>query len=252
MIKNNTIFNEVTIDDVLSDIRQNTYSKFNNNPQLQQSATNSVNPSDQLMNIPTPDMQNIPGIPQNQMQQMDTGVDTGQYAPNYPATDTFTDYSQSPPTNAGSDSGYYNQLDPDIQNMLYQQQQSQMMSNPNYVSPVSDPNIPLPEAMPLGAMDVLGLGGLNISDIGKMLLLKKIYQKLIHINNLLKNFSNTEFKTARDVTTEALEYFDVIINNIDQFKDKLNDIIITFFSLFRTIVFSIKHELENLKKDDKY
>lgn len=109
-------------------------------------------------------------------------------------------------------------------------------TDPSTAAPV-DPNTGMMDpnmAMGGGMMDPMSAGLLGLpepldpSSIGKMYILKKIYSRLLSVDENLSYLSSEKFEDVRKSVSEAIDHFQNVIANFDQFKDKLDEIIILF------------------------
>jgi len=134
--------------------------------------------------------------------------------------------------------------------------------DPNAAMPAADPNAampPDPNAMPPGG-DPNAMGGmppgmdpnamgmaepeekLDPTQIGQVYIMKKIYARLLAVDDNLNQFSGDEYEELKERCTEAIELFQSVVTNFDQFKDKLDDII----ALFQKLLTNFVKKLEGL------
>lgn len=84
----------------------------------------------------------------------------------------------------------------------------------------------------------------QLSTVDKVYRLKKIYAKLIAISRLLEYHSDSKFDNLRNEVLEAIDLFHIIVSNFDSFKDKIDDIIKSYYKLLKSSI----DELERLSK----
>lgn len=84
----------------------------------------------------------------------------------------------------------------------------------------------------------------QLSTVDKVYRLKKIYAKLIAISRLLEYHSDEKFDDLRNEVLEAIDLFHIIVSNFDSFKDKIDDIIKSYYKLLQSSI----EELERLSK----
>jgi len=84
----------------------------------------------------------------------------------------------------------------------------------------------------------------QLSVVDKVYRLKKIYAKLIAISRILDYHSDSKFDALRDEILEAIDLFHILVSNFDSFKDKIDDIIKSYYKLLQTAI----EELEKLSK----
>ncbi len=87
-----------------------------------------------------------------------------------------------------------------------------------------------------GEMGDMGLGmedptkqTLTSSEIGKVFELKKIYARLISIESHLSSTTDTSLLQMRGIVAQAMELFETVIANFEQYKEQINEIIVTFY-----------------------
>lgn len=85
----------------------------------------------------------------------------------------------------------------------------------------------------------------QLSVVDKVYRLKKIYSKLIAISRILDYHSDIKFDDLRDEILEAIDLFHIVISNFDSFKDKIDDIIKSYYKLLQNSI----EELERLSKE---
>ena len=91
--------------------------------------------------------------------------------------------------------------------------------------------------------------------LGKVYELKKIYARLASVESFLNDVSEPILLKLRNFVSEAIELFQLMLNNVDIFKDKLDDIIVLYYK-FLSIVYELlrrfhEREAEEDKKQDK-
>lgn len=87
----------------------------------------------------------------------------------------------------------------------------------------------------------------QLSTVDKVYRLKKIYAKLIAISRLLEYHSDPKFDVLRNEVLEAIDLFHIIVSNFDSFKDKIDDIIKSYYKLLQTSI----EELDKLSKNQE-
>jgi hypothetical protein len=65
--------------------------------------------------------------------------------------------------------------------------------------------------------------------LGRIYELKKIYSRLTSIESYLGNESTPELLEIRNLVSKSIELFEIISSNFDSYKEKLDDIIITYY-----------------------
>ncbi len=100
--------------------------------------------------------------------------------------------------------------------------------------------------------DQMGMGGEEIEiSIGRIFEMKKIYSKLLAIDKLLDHYSDIRLDDLKQKIMEALDLFHIISLNLDKFEQKIDGIIVDFYSFikesieeFSSIVVVIKREAD--------
>ena len=98
-----------------------------------------------------------------------------------------------------------------------------------------------------GGEDMMGIGGLgglgteeeegpkSPEEVGKIYELKKIHARLVSIESYLSGSSDVKLLKLRNYVSQAIELFQTLIQNADLFQDKMNDIIVTFYSFLESV-----------------
>lgn len=117
----------------------------------------------------------------------------------------------------------------------------------------------IPGEMPaeeMSAEEMPGMGieeePLEISEIGRIYELKKIYTRLTSIESYLSLSSDTILLKLRNSVSQALDLFETLISNIDSYKDDLDNIIIMFYK-FLDVVYALLKKYYDIKtaEDEK-
>jgi hypothetical protein len=122
-----------------------------------------------------------------------------------------------------------------------------------------DPNDP--NAM--SGMNGMGMGGMlgqdNIDpmtglpqktdqEIGRIYELKKIFSRLVSIESFLSVSSDDNILKLREYVVKAIELFKILIDNVNSFKDKIDDIIIMFYQFLKRVYIILKKYYDYLEK----
>jgi hypothetical protein len=133
--------------------------------------------------------------------------------------------------------------DPSQQDPNSMQAQNQpMQQDPNTQVGQGDPNAMMGQD-PYGGMG--GAVALTPEEIGRIFELKKIYARLLAIDQHLSFSADEVPLQLREYVSKAVELFETLISNIDTFKDQLDDIIVMFYK-FIEYVYNI---INNYYKD---
>jgi len=122
----------------------------------------------------------------------------------------------------------------------------------------TNPNTINTDMTATGVNDPMAMGGmpgmmqpLSLSEIGKIYTLKQIYEKLLSIQEILQDHNSEAINKVKDSIDQAIEMFQLVINNKDQYKDKMNDIITKFYRYLEKLVFVINNYFKE-KNKNKY
>jgi len=106
------------------------------------------------------------------------------------------------------------------------------------------PGEPPPAADPAAAgMDPMA-GGMGApadegpkspEEVGRVYELKKIHSRLVAIEAHLSSCSSEDLLKLRGYVSKAVELFDSLISNVELYKDKLPDIIVTYYSFLESV-----------------
>ena len=111
--------------------------------------------------------------------------------------------------------------------------------------PPQEENVQEPPAqeppMEGGEMPDDGMGGegmegeISLEDVGKMYELKQIHYRLIAVRNHLEIFVEEEFDEVKNSLTKAIDLFEVVIDNYDKYKHKIDEIIVMYYKFIQDV-----------------
>jgi hypothetical protein len=78
-------------------------------------------------------------------------------------------------------------------------------------------------------------------ELGRIYELKKIYARLTSIESYLGNESSQELLEIRNLVSKSIELFEVISANFDSYKDKLDEIIVTYYKFIMEVYTEVKN-----------
>ena len=92
---------------------------------------------------------------------------------------------------------------------------------------------------------------LTSSQIGKIYELKKIYSRLASVETLLSRTTNEEMLEVRKLVGQSIDLFEVVISNFPQYKDKVDEIIVTYYEFLDSVYGSLKTYFAEMSKEGK-
>ncbi len=108
----------------------------------------------------------------------------------------------------------------------------------------------------MGGMDA-GMGGmggmgeqeekLTSSQIGRLYELKKIYSRLSSVETYLSRATDQSILELRRYVAQSIDLFEVVISNYDQFKDRVDDIIVQFYEFLNVVYGSLRKYYKEMK-----
>jgi len=81
----------------------------------------------------------------------------------------------------------------------------------------------------MGGMGEEDEGPQDLTEVGRRFELKKIYTRLVAIQAHLNTATDEELIDIRNFVSQALNLFKVLINNIDLYKEKIDEVLIVFY-----------------------
>lgn len=92
---------------------------------------------------------------------------------------------------------------------------------------------------------------LSVEEIGRVYELKKIYKRLLSIETYLSNTSDLKLLYIRKTVSKAIEIFDIISSNIEQYIEKIDDIIVLYYRFLLVCYKLIKKYLAKKEVEDE-
>ena len=77
-------------------------------------------------------------------------------------------------------------------------------------------------------------------ELGRIYELKKIYSRLTSIESYLSSEADPELTDLRKYVSQSIELFEILASNIDAYKDKMDDIIVSYYKFLKEIYFEIR------------
>jgi hypothetical protein len=97
----------------------------------------------------------------------------------------------------------------------------------------------------MGGMGDMGMAGQQeeektSSELGRIYELKKIYSRLTSIESYLSDESSKDLLEIRVTVSQSIELFEIISANFNSFKEKLDEIIITYYKFISEVYSSVR------------
>lgn len=117
-------------------------------------------------------------------------------------------------------------------------------------------NAQQPGAMDMGMGDEAGMGDMGMEEeekspheLGRIYELKKIYARLTSIEGYLSAEADPELSEIRRFVSQSIELFEIVASNIDSYKDKMDEIIISYYKFLKEVYFKIKGYYKTKSED---
>lgn len=153
---------------------------------------------------------------------------------------------------ANADPNLQPEMDP---NMMAGQDPNAMTQDPNVMAG-QDPYAMGGTLMPGTPSDISGatFGAgepKSAQQLGRIYELKKIYSRLLSVEQHLSFSADTVFLKLRNLVSEAIELFEFLISNIDAFKDRIDSIIIVYYEFLKTIYLILQRYYDMKEEESK-
>ena len=109
----------------------------------------------------------------------------------------------------------------------------------------------------MGMGDEMGGAGMDMGgmaeeqksphELGRVYELKKIYTRLTSIESYLSSEADPELTELRKYVSQSIELFEILASNIESYKDKMDDIIISYYKFLKEIYFDIRSYYKSKK-----
>ena len=104
----------------------------------------------------------------------------------------------------------------------------------------------------MGAVSGMGMPGeeekKDPKELGRIYELKKIYARLTSVESYLSDASEPALLKLRSLVSQSIEMFEILASNIDQYKEKMDDIIVMYYK-FLEGVFDILKKYYKTRQD---
>lgn len=104
-----------------------------------------------------------------------------------------------------------------------------------------------------GGMNMPGMGEaeekLTSNQIGRVYELKKIYSRLSSVESFLARTTDESILEIRKKVSQSIDLFELVISNFDQYKEQVDEIIITYYEFLDVVYDSIKTYFSGMSKE---
>jgi len=90
---------------------------------------------------------------------------------------------------------------------------------------------------------------LTSNQIGRVYELKKIYSRLSSVETFLSRTTDEEMLEIRKLVAQSIDLFELVISNFDQFKEKADEIIVTYYEFLDSVYGSLKTYFSGMTKE---
>lgn len=87
-------------------------------------------------------------------------------------------------------------------------------------------------------------------ELGRIYELKKIYARLTSLESYLANESDPTLLKIRNLVSQSIELFEVVAANFDSYKEKLDEIIITYYKFLTEVYSNVKDQFKKQNNGD--
>lgn len=115
------------------------------------------------------------------------------------------------------------------------------------MEPGMDPNDPNAGMAPMPG----GAEPLNSTQIGRMYELKKVYSRLTSVETFLSRTTDEGMLEIRKLVGQSIDLFEVVISNFDQYKEKVDEIIVTYYEFLDSVYGSLRKHFAEMSKEQK-
>ena len=89
----------------------------------------------------------------------------------------------------------------------------------------------------------------SLEQIGRVYELKQLYNRLISIRNHISIFVEDEFDEIKKILSKAIDLFDIVINNYNQYDDKIDDIIVMYYNFISAVYEDVRKKYKKYSKN---
>lgn len=90
---------------------------------------------------------------------------------------------------------------------------------------------------------------LTSTQIGRVYELKKIYSRLSAVESYLTRTTDEEILEVRKLVAQSIDLFELVISNYDQYKDNVDDIIVTYYEFLSSVYETMRKYFAEMSKE---
>jgi hypothetical protein len=90
---------------------------------------------------------------------------------------------------------------------------------------------------------------LKSSEIGRIYELKKIYSRLASVETYLARTTDAQMLEIRKLVGQSIDLFEVVISNFPQYKDKVDEIIVTYYEFLESVYESLTKYFKDMSEE---
>jgi len=91
---------------------------------------------------------------------------------------------------------------------------------------------------------------LTSNQLGRVYELKKIYSRLASVESFISRTTDDSILEIRKLVSQSIDLFELVISNFDQYKDKVDEIIVTFYEFLDVVYGSLKTHFAEMSKKE--
>jgi hypothetical protein len=89
---------------------------------------------------------------------------------------------------------------------------------------------------------------LTLGQLGRIYELKKIYSRLSSVEMFLSRSTDDNVLEIRKMVSNSIDLFELVVSNFQQYKDKIDEIIVTYYEFLKVVYESIKNHYRRISK----
>lgn len=89
------------------------------------------------------------------------------------------------------------------------------------------------------------------TQLGRLYELKKIYSRLSSVEIFLSRTTDEKVLEIRKMVANAIDLFELVISNFEKYKDKIDEIIVTYYEFLKVVYESIRNNYRRISKQQE-